>query len=46
MTGCSCPERHLDPLGVNAELVFPWGGVLVLTLVFMWIQRVRETRAA
>jgi hypothetical protein len=22
------------------------GGVLVLTLVFMWIQRVRETRAA
>jgi hypothetical protein len=27
---CACPERHLDPLGPNAELVFPWAGVLVM----------------
>src|SRR5690349_10446127 len=28
--GCSCQENHLDPLGTEGELVFPWAGVLIL----------------
>lgn len=30
MGGCTCPTRHLDPLGGATERVYPWAGVLIL----------------
>ena len=34
MAGCACPDGRLYPLGSDAELSFPWAGLLVLPIEY------------